>query len=116
MRGLNIHKYSPVSFTKLTPGPRVGFSSHLTADKLFPVNPRAITGPSKLSLLLEVKSMPALIIKQRLILVPHMNRLWLVHDVQPAGTDVRSKPQEDCQQEKCYARADPVLHQRLYSS
>ena len=53
MRGLNVHKNIPVSITKLTLGLRVGFiSSHLTADKLLPVNPRAITGPPKTSLLL----------------------------------------------------------------
>ena len=59
MRGLNI----PVSITKLMFGLRVGLiSSHLIADKLFPVNPRAIMGPLKMSLLLEAKSMPALIV------------------------------------------------------
>ena len=64
MRGLDIHKNSPVSVTKLTLSLRVCFiSSQLTANKLFPVNPRAITGPPKMSLLLEAKSMPALIIK-----------------------------------------------------
>ena len=80
MRGLNIHKNIPVSVTKLTLGLRVGFvSSHLTADKLFPVNPRVITGPPKMSLLLEAKSMPALIIKPRLILVTHTDDLgWYI--------------------------------------
>ena len=74
MRGMNIHENIPVSVTKLTLGLQVGFiSSHLTADKLFPVNPRAITGPPKMILLLEAKSMPALIIKPRLILVMHMD-------------------------------------------
>ena len=64
MRRLDIHKSIPVSDTKLTMGLRVGFISfHLTADKLFPVNPKAIRGPPKMSLLLEVKSMPALIIE-----------------------------------------------------
>ena len=38
-------------------------------EKLFPVNRRAITGPLKMSLLLETKSTPALIIKLRLIVV-----------------------------------------------
>ena len=76
MRGLNVHKNIPVSITKLTLGLRVGFiSSHLTAGKLFPVNPRAITGPPKMSLLLEAKSMPALIIKPRFILVTHTDDL-----------------------------------------
>ena len=61
MRGLDIHKNIPVSITKLTIGLRVGFiSSHLIADKLFPINPRAIMGPPKMSLLLEVKIMPGL--------------------------------------------------------
>ena len=57
MRRLGIHKNIPVSATKLTLGIRVGFiSSHLTVVKLFPVNPRAITGPPKMSFLLEAKS------------------------------------------------------------
>ena len=68
MRGLDIHKNSSVSVTKLTLGLRVGFiSSHLTANKLFPVNPKAITSSPKMSLLFEAKSMPELIIKPRLI-------------------------------------------------
>ena len=76
MRGLNVHKNIPVSVTILTLSLRVGFiSSHLTADKHFPVNPRAITGPPKMSLLLEVKSMPAMISKPRLILVSHTDDL-----------------------------------------
>ena len=95
MRGLDIHKDSPVSVAKLTLGLLVGsISSLLTADKLFPVNPRVITGRPKMSLLLEAKSMPALIIKPMLILVKHTDDLGgLVHNVQPAGTDVHSKPQ-----------------------
>ena len=81
MRGLNVHKNIPVSVTKLTLGLAVGFisSSHLTADKLFPVNPRAITGPPNMILLLEAKSMPALIIKPWLILVSHTDDLgWYI--------------------------------------
>ena len=74
MRGLNFHKNIPVTITELTLGLRVGsISSHLIVDKLFPVNQRAITGPPKMSLLLEAKSMPALIIKIRFILVMHMD-------------------------------------------
>ena len=58
----------------------VGFiSSHLTADKLYPVNPRPITGPLKMSLLLEVKSMPSLIIKPRPCCAPWWP--WLVQNV-----------------------------------
>ena len=80
MRWLNVHKNIPVSVTKLALSLRVGsISSHLTADKLFSVNPRAITGPPKMSLLLEAKSMPALIIKPRLILVSHTDDLgWCI--------------------------------------
>ena len=80
MRGLEIHKISPVSVTKLTIGLREGFiSSHLTVDKFFPVNPRAIMGPPKMSLLLEAKSMPTLIIKSRLIPVTHTDDLgWYI--------------------------------------
>ena len=80
MRGLDIHKNIPVYVTKLTLGLLVGFiSSRLTADKLFTVNPRAITGPPKKNLLLEPKSMPALIIKPRFILVTHTDDLgWYV--------------------------------------
>ena len=69
MREQGIHENIPIHVTRLTLGLLVGFiSSHLTADKLIPVDPRAITGKPKMSLLLEVKSMPALIIKARLIL------------------------------------------------
>ena len=80
MRGLNVHKNIPVSITKLTLSLRVGFiSSHLIADKLFPIKPRAITGRPKMSLLLEAKSMPALIIKPRSILVTHTDDLsWYI--------------------------------------
>ena len=80
MRGLNVHKNIPVSNTKLTLGFRVGFiSSHLIVDKLCPANPRAITGPPKMSLLLEAKSMPALSIKSRFILVTHTDDLgWYI--------------------------------------
>ena len=53
--------------------------SHLTSDKLFPVNPRAFTGPPKMSLLLEAKRIPALIIKPRRILVTHTDDLgWSI--------------------------------------
>ena len=76
MRGKDI----PVSVTKLMLGLRVGFlRSHLTVDKLFPVNPRAFTGPLKMSLLLETKRTLALIIKPRNILVTHTNDLgWYI--------------------------------------
>ena len=70
MKGLDIYKNVLVSVNKLTLGLRVRFiNSQLTAGKLFPVNNRAITGPPKMSFLLEAKSMPALIIKPRFILV-----------------------------------------------
>ena len=80
MRGLNVHKNIPVSINKLMLIIRVGFiSSHLIADKLFLVNPWAITDPPKMSLLLEAKSMPELIIKPRFILVTHTDDLgWSI--------------------------------------
>ena len=92
MRGLNVHKNIPVSITKLTLGLRVGFiGSHLIADKLFSVNPRAITGPPKMSLLLEAKSMPALIIKPRFILVSHTDDLgWYITSNQQGKTFVQN--------------------------
>ena len=84
MRGLNIHKNIPVSITKQTLGLRVGFvRPHLTVDKLFPVNPIAIMDPPKMSLLLEAKSMPALIIKPRFIYVMHTDDLpWYITSYQ----------------------------------
>ena len=76
MRGMNIHKHIRVSVAKRTLGHRVGFiSSLLTTDKLVPINQRAITGPPKMSLLLEAKNMPALIIKPKLILLTHTDNL-----------------------------------------
>ena len=78
MRTLDIHNNIPVSVAKLMLGLRVGFiSSHLVVDKLFPVNPRAITGPPKMSILHEAKGMPALIIKPRPILVSYTDDLGL---------------------------------------
>ena len=76
MRGMNIHKNIPVSVTKLMLGHRVGFICfHMTTDKLFPINPRAITGPPKIRFLLEAKSMPALIINPMSIPVIHTDEL-----------------------------------------
>ena len=76
MRGLNVHKNIPVFITKQMLGLRVGFiGSHLITDKLFLINPRVITGPLKMSLLLEAKSIPALIIKPRFFLVIHTDDL-----------------------------------------
>ena len=70
-----------------------------------------------MSLLIEAKSIPALIIKLKLMLVTHTDDLGcMVHNVQPAGIDVCSKPQLDCQQAKCYAKADPVLYHRQYTN
>ena len=80
MRGLGIHTNNPVYVTKLTLDPPSGFiSSQLTMEKLFAVNPIAVTGPPKMSLLLEAKSIPALIIKPRLIVVAHKEDLgWFI--------------------------------------
>ena len=117
MRGLDINKNSPVSVTKLTLGLGVGFiSSHLPANKLFPVNPREIAGKPKMSLLLEPKSMPALIIKPRLILVMHTDDLDCNITSNQQGQMFVQNLKKYCQQAKCYAIADPVFHHRLYSS
>ena len=76
MRGLDVHENIDVFDTKLMLGLRVCFiSSDLTANKLFPIKPRAIKGPPKLSLLLEVESTSALIIEPRLIFVTHTDNL-----------------------------------------
>ena len=92
MKGLDIHKNSPVSVPKLTLGLRVCFiSSNLTTNKLFPVTTRAITGPPKMSLLLEAKSMPALIIKPRFILVTHTDDLgWNITSNQQGQMSVQN--------------------------
>ena len=75
MRGL-VHQDNDVSDNKLMLGLRVCFiSSDLTVNKLFPINPRAVTGPPKMSLLLEVESTSALIIDPRLILVTYTDDL-----------------------------------------
>ena len=71
MRGLGNIQNILLSDTK----PTFGICSHLTADKLFPVNSRAFTGPPKMNLLLEVKTMPELVVKPRLILVAHTDDL-----------------------------------------
>ena len=76
MGGLGVDKQIPVSITTLTPRLSVGFiSSNLTVDKLLQISPRAITSPLKMSILLKVKSTPALIIKPRFILVAHTDDL-----------------------------------------
>ena len=76
MRGLDVHENIDVSDTKLMLGLRVCFIIFdLTVNKLFPNNPRAITGPPKMSLLLEVESTSALIIEPRLILLTHTDDL-----------------------------------------
>ena len=72
MRILSIHNNIPVSDTKLSPCLLVGFiSSHLTADKLFPVHQRAIRGLPKMSIQLKAKGASALIIKPTPFLVAH---------------------------------------------
>ena len=76
MRGMDVLENIDVSDTKLMLGLRVCFiCSDLTANKLFPNNPRAVTGPPKVSLLLEVESTSALIIEPRLILVTYTDDL-----------------------------------------
>ena len=76
MRGVDFHENIDVSDTKLMLGLRVCFiSSDLTANKLFPINPRAVTDLRKMSLLLEVESTSALIIEPRLIIVTYTDDL-----------------------------------------
>ena len=76
MIGLDVHKNIDVSDTKLMLGLRVCFiSSDLTANKLFPINPRAVTGLPKMSLLFDVESTSALTIEPRLILVRYTDDL-----------------------------------------
>ena len=119
LRGMNIHKNISVSVTKLTLGFRVDFiSSHLTVGKLFPVKPRAITGPPKMSLLLEAKSVHACIdLKPRLILVTRMDDLGLyITSNQQGRCSFKTIAHEDYQQAKCYARADPVFRDRQNSN
>ena len=74
-------------------GFRVGFiSSQLTVGNLFPVNPGMITGPPKMSFLLEAKSMPALIIKPRLILLMHTDDLvWFITSNQQGQLFVQNR-------------------------
>ena len=79
MRRLDVHENIDVSDTKLILGLRVCFiSPDLTVNKLFPINPRAITGPPKMSLLLEDESTSALIIEPRLILVAHFYKTYFL--------------------------------------
>ena len=87
----------------------------LDTDKLFPVNRRAITGHRSWDSCLKSKVLHHWSPQTANPCCAH-GWTWFVHNVQPAGTDVRSKPQQDCQQAKCYARADPVMHHRLYSN
>ena len=76
MRGLDVHENIDVSDTKLMLGLRVCFiSCDFTVNKLFPINQRAVTGPPKMNLLLEVESTSALIIEPRHILVNYMDDL-----------------------------------------
>ena len=113
---LNIHKNIHVSVTKLTLCLRVGLiSSHLTADKLFPVNSRAITGPPKMSLLFEAKSMPAFIIKPRLILVTHNDDLgWYITSNQQ-GMMFIQELNGIVGKTNVIAKAVPVMHHRQYN-
>ena len=83
--------------------------------KQFPVYPRATTGAPKMSLLHWSQKHACIDHKTKAYPYCSHGWLWLVHNVQPAATNARSKPQQDCQQTKCYARADPASHHKLYS-
>ena len=96
---------------------RVGFISfHLTVNKLFLGNLRAITGPPKISLCLRPKACLHWSLNQGLSLLRTRMTIFGTQRPTIGDRDARSKPGQDCQQDKCYARADPVLHHRLYSS
>ena len=70
MRALGVHQNIPASDTKLTPSLGIYYMSHpLVMDEPIRVNPRAITSPPKMSLLLEVERMPLVIIKPSLDIV-----------------------------------------------
>ena len=118
MRGLDIHKNIPVSVSKFVLGLRIGFiSSHLTSDKLILLNPRATTGPLKVSPLLEAKSTPALIIKPSHFLVAHMDDYgWCIKFNQQGQMFVQNLKRIVSKQNATPAKADPVLHHRLYSN
>ena len=115
MKGHVIQKNIPVSDTKLTLGLLVGFiSSHLTADKLIPVNPRVITGQPKKSLMLEVKGTPALIIKLRLFLIAHEDDFgWYITSNQRNRCSCKTSTALSADKMAC--RADFELHRKLYS-
>ena len=69
-----------------------------------------------MSFLLETKSMPALIIKLRLMLVMHTDDLgWYMISNQQGQMFVQNL-NSIVSKAKCYGRADTVLHHRLYSS
>ena len=73
-------------------------------------------GPPKMSLLLGAKSMPALMIKPRFILVTHTDDLgWYIMSNQQGKMFIQNL-QQDCQKAKCYAKAVPILHHRQYSN
>ena len=94
MRGLDVHENIDVSDTKLMLGLRVCFiSSDLTVSKLFPINPRAITGPPKMNLLHEVGSTSAWIIEPRLVLVTYTDDLgWYIASNQQGKMLVQNLP------------------------
>ena len=70
------HQNIPASDTKLTRNLDIDcISPPLVMDKLVPVNSREITSSLTMSLLLEVKCTPAIIITKRLTLVTHTDHL-----------------------------------------
>ena len=116
MRGLGIHKNFSVSDTKLTLGLRVGFIRSHSARE----NCSHLTREGSLE---RSDELPAWDLKHACI--DHQSNAYhccthrwprFVHNVQPAGTDSSSKPQQDCQHNKCHARTDPVFYHKLYSN
>ena len=91
-------------------------NSSLDNGQLFIVIPKTITGPSKMCPLHQPKAHLHLLSNQGLSLLYAHGWPWLVPNVQPAGSDARSKPQQACQQTKFSVRVVPILHHTWYSN
>ena len=110
MSWLDVHENIDVSDTKLMLSLQVRFiSSDFTANKLFPINPESDHGSTEDEP--PARGRKPVCIDHRTKAYPcyYIHRWsWLVHNVQPARKNARSKPPQDCQKTKCYARADDL--------
>ena len=95
MSGVGIHKNIFTSDTKLTLGLWVAFISSdllwLDNGELFPVDPRAIPGPPKMSLLLEAKKHTCSYHQTMAYPCCAHGWPWLVHNVQPSSDNCSFK-------------------------